>query len=50
MEVILDITFADIEGLMKRLQVRFHFIHINCYFLEFFVACLVAGLEYCHEK
>lgn len=20
------------------------------YFLEFFVACLVAGLEYCHEK
>ena len=31
---------------------KFHFIFLllTLFIIEFFVACLVAGLEYCHEK
>lgn len=29
---------------------KFYFIYVIINFLEFFVACLVAGLEFCHEK
>lgn len=45
---ICDIIFVAIEDLMRKQQVRKNFSFQ--YFLGFFVACLVAGLEYCHEK
>lgn len=41
---------------MKTQQVSFYysitvyFYIIFLFFIEFFVACLIAGLEYCHEK
>jgi serine/threonine protein kinase len=53
MVVILDITFAGTDDLMKTQRVSFEHYSLFLYhfnFLEFFVACLIAGLEYCHEK
>ena len=49
---ILDIIFVGIEDSTKKQLVStiYFFNHIFFTFLEFFVACLVSGLEYCHEK
>ena len=46
--MIWGIIFACIENSVKKLPVSLNF--IKNIFLGFFVACLVAGLEYCHEK
>ena len=48
-----DIIFVDTENSTKLPPVSFKSIFNLTLFitiLEFFVACLVAGLEYCHEK
>lgn len=50
MEEISGTTYAGIEDLMRKLQVSDNPFLINSFFKGFFVACLVAGLEYCHEK
>ena len=52
MVVILDTISASIVDSMKKqpvshITILFNFFHN---FIEFFTACLVAGLEYCHEK
>ena len=50
-EEISDTTYADTEDSMRRLQVSFNPFRLIAFFIiGFFVACLVAGLEYCHEK
>jgi len=47
------IIFVVTGSLTKQQQVSFNlFLFLSDFLMhiEFFVACLVAGLEYCHEK
>ena len=53
MEGILDIIYAKIESSLRSNQVKKNFRFDDCFFnicIEFFIACLMAGLEYIHNK